>query len=328
MKQILSTVLIVLCTFFSANAKEKTDTLSYMIGLQVSNDIENNILPQLKLDYDVIQKTIKKLLASDKSINIEGTTISPATINEVAGKYFNNELQAKVIAAMEDSTGTTEVFKDPKEKKIVSALIGADYAYNMKSMPYDIDKASFMQALEENHNGKAMFTAEESTDYLNNYFAVIVPQKNKKDSEAWLAGIEKQEGVKKTESGILYKIEADGDMNTKAVKDQDVVKVIYTGTTRKGEVFDSNRWDDMPDERKAMIEQNYPDKAKKDSPIEFPLDRVIKGWTEGMKLIGKGGKITLWIPAGLAYGERGTGQHIGPNEALRFDIELLGVTVK
>ena len=69
----------------------------------------------------------------------------------------------------------------------------------------------------------------------------------------------------------------------------------------------------------------HPDQEGKDSPIEFPLNGVIKGWTEGMKLIGKGGKITLWIPAELAYGERGAGQNIGPNMALRFDVELLEV---
>ncbi|MBQ5751781.1 MAG: FKBP-type peptidyl-prolyl cis-trans isomerase, partial [Bacteroidaceae bacterium] len=93
-------------------------------------------------------------------------------------------------------------------------------------------------------------------------------------------------------------------------------------------VFDSNRWNDMPAERQSMMEAYQPDQAGKDNPIEFALNQVIKGWTEGMKLIGKGGKITLWIPSELAYGERGTGRDIGPNEALRFDVELLDVTVK
>ena len=60
-------------------------------------------------------------------------------------------------------------------------------------------------------------------------------------------------------------------------------------------------------------------------PIEFPLNRVIKGWTEGMKLIGPGGKIKLYIPADLAYGRRGGGQLIGPNEASEFEVELLEV---
>ena len=59
--------------------------------------------------------------------------------------------------------------------------------------------------------------------------------------------------------------------------------------------------------------------------IEFPLNRVIEGWTEGMKLIGPGGKIILYIPAELAYGNRGAGKDIGPNEALEFEVELIEV---
>jgi FKBP-type peptidyl-prolyl cis-trans isomerase FkpA len=114
----------------------------------------------------------------------------------------------------------------------------------------------------------------------------------------------------------------------KAVNDEDVVKVLYTGRTKDGKVFDSNRWADMPAERQEMIKSYQPDQAEKDNPIEFPLNRVIKGWTEGMKLVGKGGKITLWIPSELAYGQQGAGQDIGPNQALRFDVELLEVTNK
>ena len=64
----------------------------------------------------------------------------------------------------------------------------------------------------------------------------------------------------------------------------------------------------------------------KNDPIEFPLNRVIKGWTEGMMLIGPGGKIVLYIPAELAYGSAGAGDVVGPNEALEFEVELLEVT--
>ena len=328
MKRVLTSTLLVLCALLSTHAKEKSDTISYMTGLQVSYEIEENILPQLKLDYATISETIKKYFATDSKIKVEGLTITPENLNEIAKKYFSKELQGRIIEAMKDSTGKTEVFPDPKEKKIVSTIIGADFAYKMKDAPYSIDKNTFMQAITDNHAGKAKFNKDESISYMNRYYTQVVPKNNMRESEAWLSNIEKKKGVMKTASGILYKIEEQGDMSIKATKDIDVVKVLYTGTTMNGKVFDSNRWADMPADRKEMTKQYKPSDAGKDNPIEFPLNRVIKGWTEGMKLIGKGGKITLWIPASLAYGERGSGKHIGPNQALRFDVELLDVTTK
>ena len=106
----------------------------------------------------------------------------------------------------------------------------------------------------------------------------------------------KEEGAEKTESGLAYKIiEAGSDK--KAVSDKDTVWVNYKGTLLDGTVFDQN--DD----------------------INFTLNRVIKGWGEGMKLIGEGGKIKLVIPGDLAYGEYGT-RGIEPNSTLVFDIDL------
>ena len=239
---------------------------------------------------------------------------------------MSNELQGRVMAAMNDSTA--QIYTDEKEKKIVSAILGADIAYSASQIQFELDKNSLVAAIDDIHNGEGKLTEEFAMEYTRNYFTVVIPEKNKKESEEWLAEIEKQKGVEKTASGILYKIEKKGDKNVKAVKDEDVVKVLYTGKTKDGKVFDSNRWSDMPQERQEMIKTYQPDQAEKDNPIEFPLNRVIKGWTEGMKLVGKGGRITLWIPADLAYGQQGAGQDIGPNEALCFDVELLDVTNK
>ena len=303
----------------AAAAEAKIDTLSYITGQQIGHTIHEEIVPQMKLDHDAIVSTLDKLFASDKSIKAEGITISPENINEVAKGYFNESLQQRVIAAM--GNDTAQVF-NAKEKKIVSVLVGADFAYSMKKAPYEVEKKSFMKAVNDVREGKEMLTLEQANEFMRNYYTVVVPQKNKEESDKWLAKIAKQKGVQKTASGLLYRIEAPGDMNIKANKDEDVVKVLYTGRTREGKVFDSNRWADMSEERRKMLPES------KDSPIEFPLNRVIKGWTEGMKFIGKGGRITLWIPAELAYGERGAGESIGPNEALCFDVELISVTNK
>lgn len=303
----------------AAAAEAKIDTLSYITGQQIGHTIHEEIVPQMKLDYNAIISTLDKLFASDKSIKAEGITISPENINEVAKGYFNESLQQRVIAAM--GNDTAQVF-NAKEKKIVSVLVGADFAYSMKKAPYKVEKKSFMKAVNDVREGKEMLTLEQANSFMRNYYTVVVPQKNKEESDKWLAKVAKQKGVQKTASGLLYRIEAPGDMNIKANKDEDVVKVLYTGRTREGKVFDSNRWADMNEERRKMLPES------KDSPIEFPLNRVIKGWTEGMKFIGKGGRITLWIPAELAYGERGAGESIGPNEALCFDVELISVTNK
>lgn len=303
----------------AAAAEAKIDTLSYITGQQIGHTIHEEIVPQMKLDYYAIISTLDKLFASDKSIKAEGITISPENINEVAKGYFNESLQQRVIAAM--GNDTAQVF-NAKEKKIVSVLVGADFAYSMKKAPYEVEKKSFMKAVNDVREGKEMLTLEQANSFMRNYYTVVVPQKNKEESDKWLAKVAKQKGVQKTASGLLYRIEAPGDMNIKANKDEDVVKVLYTGRTREGKVFDSNRWADMSEERRKMLPES------KDSPIEFPLNRVIKGWTEGMKFIGKGGRITLWIPAELAYGERGAGESIGPNEALCFDVELISVTNK
>ena len=83
------------------------------------------------------------------------------------------------------------------------------------------------------------------------------------------------------------------------------MKVDYEGKLRTGKVFDSS--------------------YARGEAIEFPLNGVIPGWTEGVQLIGKGGQITLWIPAELAYGQRGAGSDIGPNEALEFKVELYDI---
>jgi FKBP-type peptidyl-prolyl cis-trans isomerase len=106
----------------------------------------------------------------------------------------------------------------------------------------------------------------------------------------------KEEGVQKTESGLAYKVIEPGS-EKKAVSDKDTVWVDYKGTLLDGTVFDQN------------------------DNINFTLDRVIKGWTEGMKLVGEGGKVQLVIPGELAYGEYGN-RGIEPNSTLIFDVTL------
>ena len=306
--------------------KAEVDTLSYIVGMDVANSIEKNMIPFFKVDYDVVMNVLAQALDPEATIEIEGESFNKKNFREFGDKYMSPEFRGRVMAAQTDTTGATPIYTDDKEKNIIAAILGADIAYSATNVQFDIDKRSLVTAINEVHNGKGRIDEDFAMEYTRNYFTVVIPNKNRKESEEWLAKIEKQKGVKKTESGLLYKIENAGDENVKAINDGDVVKVLYTGRTKDGKVFDSNRWADMPQQRQQMMQAYQPDQAGKDNPIEFPLNRVIKGWTEGMKLVGKGGRIILWIPAELAYGQNAPSQEIGANEALRFDVELLDVT--
>jgi len=113
----------------------------------------------------------------------------------------------------------------------------------------------------------------------------------------------KKEGVKVTESGIQYLVITDAEGDKPAATD--TVKVHYTGTFLNGETFDSSR--------------------DRGEPAVFPLNRVIRGWTEGVQLMSVGAKYKFTIPSELAYGPMGSPPRIPGNSVLEFEIELLEI---
>ncbi|MEW5908863.1 MAG: FKBP-type peptidyl-prolyl cis-trans isomerase [Thermodesulfobacteriota bacterium] len=129
-------------------------------------------------------------------------------------------------------------------------------------------------------------------------------EKNKKEGDKFLAENKNQKGVKTLPSGLQYKIIKEG--TGAAPKETDKVTVHYQGTLIDGTEFDSS--------------------YKRGTPVTFPVNGVIKGWTEALKLMKTGSKWKLFIPSGLAYGEGGTpGGPIGPNAVLLFEVELISV---
>lgn len=127
---------------------------------------------------------------------------------------------------------------------------------------------------------------------------------NKKKAQEFLAKHKKKEGVKVTESGLQYKVIKEGSGPSPSATDS--VKVNYKGTLLSGKVFDSS--------------------YKRGQPAVFPLDKVIKGWTEGIQLMKEGATYKFWVPPALGYGTKTRpGSPIGPNELLIFKVELLDV---
>ena len=125
-------------------------------------------------------------------------------------------------------------------------------------------------------------------------------------ADAVLAAASKEAGAKVTASGLVYRSLKDGTGANPAATDK--VKVHYKGTFPDGKEFDSS--------------------YKRNEPTEFPLNRVIPCWTEGVQMMKPGGKAKLTCPAAIAYGERGAGGVIPPNATLVFEVELLAINGK
>ena len=147
---------------------------------------------------------------------------------------------------------------------------------------------------------------QEAQQVLNQFFQELeakVAGAAKAEGEKFLAENAKREGVKVTASGLQYEI-LEPSLGQKP-KATDTVRVHYEGTLIDGTVFDSS--------------------YKRGESISFPLNGVIKGWTEGLQLMSVGSKYKFFIPYQLAYGERGAGASIPPYAALIFTVELLGI---
>ena len=128
-------------------------------------------------------------------------------------------------------------------------------------------------------------------------------KKAREEGEKFLAENAKKEGVVVTESGLQYTVIKEG--TGKQPKATDTVKCHYEGFLTNGTVFDSS--------------------IQRGEPTSFPLNAVIKGWTEGLQLMKEGAKYRFFIPYNLAYGEAGAAGAIPPYAALIFDVELIEV---
>lgn len=202
--------------------------------------------------------------------------------------------------------------KDDKEK--VSYSIGLDIGSTFKKQYMDIDTDVLMRGLKDGLSGaKPAMTEEEIKATMTAYSKNMMEKTAQRNKEAAGANLEKgqkfldenktKEGVKTTASGLQYKVLKEGSGTSP--KETDTVVTNYRGTTIDGKEFDSS--------------------YKRNEPATFPVNRVIKGWTEALQMMKPGAKYQLFIPPNLAYGERGAGQDIGPNETLLFDVELLEV---
>ena len=191
----------------------------------------------------------------------------------------------------------------------LGVLIGENNKQQMKSAPGvdQLNKEIILSAFEKAFSGDSVqIKPEKANAAIQAFFAKAAKgegEKNQKAGEEFLASNKAKSGVVALPSGLQYEIIKAG--TGPKPKPEDQVKCHYTGTTIDGKVFDSS--------------------VQRGEPAVFPVNRVIPGWTEALQLMPVGSKWKLFIPAALAYGEKGAGQDIKPNSTLIFEVELLEI---
>jgi FKBP-type peptidyl-prolyl cis-trans isomerase FklB len=217
-------------------------------------------------------------------------------------------LASLAFAPLASAQDATEL-KTAKDK--VSYGFGLNVGRSMVRDGLQIDDIDFnllVQGLRDALNNKPLQIEEK--EFQEAFETVIAPKlaerakaaadKNKKEGDAFLAANKGKPGVKATASGLQYKVLKAGEGKTPAPTD--IVRTTYEGKLIDGTVFD-----------------------KSEQPVEFPVNGVIKGWTEALQLMKEGAKLELYVPANLAYGERGVPPTIPPHSVLVFQVELLEV---
>jgi FKBP-type peptidyl-prolyl cis-trans isomerase FklB len=273
-----------------------------------------------------------------EEVKITVRRVGQSTVR-VASPGFSRELIIKAaekgnVLQVEISQGKSSTDKPPEagkdtenrndsgsRKEKVSYSLGYNAGSHLKSRSVDLDTDLYVKAFREAIAGeKAAMSDREMADALGalQREGKAKPpgkkkesaeerrrsaEKNKKEGEAFLAENAGKEGVVTLQSGLQYKVIKEGTGKQPARTDQ--VRVNYRGTFPDGTEFDNSR--------------------RKGKPAVIKVDKVIKGWSEALQLMKEGSTWMLYLPSGLAYGERRAGARIGPNQALVFEVELLSV---
>ena len=197
-------------------------------------------------------------------------------------------------------------------------------AKGLQQDPIDLDPAQVVQGVKDVlMNNKPALSEQDAIAALTELQKVVkakddeakakeeaqmaqLGEQNQKEGDAFLAENTKKDGVVTLPSGLQYKVMTQGTGPKPAATDTVVCN--YRGTLLNGQEFDSS--------------------YKRGQPATFPLNRVIKGWTEGVQLMPVGSKYQFFIPSALAYGPSGAGGVIGPNATLIFEVELVSIQGK
>jgi FKBP-type peptidyl-prolyl cis-trans isomerase FklB len=203
----------------------------------------------------------------------------------------------------------------PKEANLeneldsVSYSLGVNIGENINKQFEEYSLDNFVAGMKGvlNNEEEPKISGEQATAIIQGYFTKKQGQESEsmiEEGRKFLETNASKEGVTVLESGLQYEVLAQGD-GINMPKLEDNVTTHYHGTLMDGTVFDSS--------------------VDRGEPASFPVNGVIKGWTEALQLMSVGSKWKLYVPYDLAYGERGAGPQIGPYSTLVFEVELISI---
>lgn len=242
---------------------------------------------------------------------------SPATTPDASSQTTPKKSTSPAAKRPATTTKSAAPLTLTTQEQKFSYALGMKMGQNLHKQSVPVDPAIFNRGLKDGiAGGKTLLTDDEAQAAVmavQNDLRKKQQEKmqetaaaNKKEGEAFLAENKAKEGVVTLPSGLEYKIVKEGTGPKPTATDSVVCN--YRGTLINGTEFDSS--------------------YKRGQPATFPVGGVIKGWTEALQLMPVGSKWQLFIPADLAYGERGPDPSIGPNATLLFEVELLSIEDK
>lgn len=218
--------------------------------------------------------------------------------------YFAAVVVAAAFSSCKSGSKSAVTLENSNDS--LSYALGVSIASNLAQSDLDsINYDVFLKGIKEHLDSTGSMDVEAAENFIRDEMKRLSEKEsegNKAAGEAFLANNKSQPGVVTTASGLQYKITQEGSGTSPDANDK--VTVHYHGTTIDGQVFDSS--------------------VERGQPATFGLNQVIPGWTEGLQLLKPGGKATLYIPQGFAYGARPAGK-IQPYSTLIFEVELISV---
>lgn len=256
-----------------------------------------------------------KLIKALAFVAIAAAVANPALAANKTKKKAVPADKSKTTAVATPALATNKVEMKTAMDSIAYS-VGTNWGTMMKTDDLNLNLDVLKQGMEDAIKGtKLALTDEQIATYFKQLSEMVQAKKQKEqaargaaakaEGTKFLADNAKRKGISSTPSGLQYEVLAPGKADGKKPTATSKVKVHYTGTLINGKKFDSS--------------------YDRNEPIEFELNRVIPGWTEGVQLMSEGSKFKFYVPSEIGYGERGAGADIGPNETLIFEVELLEV---